>query len=100
MSYPTLMYGKKTKYRICNYYFQKRSDYQFTSDYLNFQSHCGLKRKVNLIRTLCHRANLMCSPELFEEKIYYIKTLLYRNAYPLELVRRTIKSHLNGLKEI
>ena len=63
----------------------------------NFQSHCVLKQKVNLIRTLCHRAHLICAPEFFKE-INFIKTLLYRNGYPPELVSKTIKSHLNGLK--
>ena len=40
-----------------------------TGNYLTFQSHCGLKRKVNLIKTLCHRAHLICSLEFFEEEI-------------------------------
>ena len=71
----------------------------FSGNYLNFQSHCSLKRKINLIRTLCHRAHLICSPEFFEDEIEYIKTLLYKNGYPPELVSRVIKSHLNGLKK-
>ena len=70
----------------------------FTGKYLNFQSHCSLKRKINLIKTLCHRAHLICSPEFFEREIEYIKTLLYKNGYPSELVSRTIKTHLNSLK--
>ena len=37
----TLLYIKKTFKWCC----------------LNFQSNCSLKRKVNLIRTLCHRAH-------------------------------------------
>ena len=36
----------------------------FTGCYLNSQSNCSLKRKVNIIRTLCHRAHKICSPEL------------------------------------
>ena len=56
------------------------------------------KPKINLIRILCHRAHLICFYELFEGEIEYIRTLLYKNGYPTELVNRTIKSHLNGLK--
>ena len=42
----TSMYRKKT----------------FTGQYINFLSHCSRKRKINLIKTLCHRAVTMCSP--------------------------------------
>ena len=38
------------------------------------------------------------SPEFFEDEVEYIKTLLYKNGYPPELVSRTIKFHLKGLK--
>ena len=69
-----------------------------TGNYLNFQLQYGLKRKVNLIRTLFYRAHLICSPEFFEKEISHNKTLLYRNGYPSKLVNRTIKSHLNSLK--
>ena len=44
----------------------------FTGNYLNFQSHCGLKRRITLIRTLCHHARLIFSPEFFEDDIEYI----------------------------
>ena len=41
----------------------------FTGNSLNFQSHCNLNGKINLLRTLRHRAHLICSPEFFEEEI-------------------------------
>ena len=47
--FSTSMYRKKT----------------FTGCYLNFQSNCSLKRKVNLTRTLCHRAHKICSPSCY-----------------------------------
>ena len=58
----------------------KRSNDKFVStvfrkknilNVFNFQSHFGLKRKINLIRTLCYRTNLVCSPDFFEEEFKY-----------------------------
>ena len=40
----------------------------FTGQYLHFQSFCSRKQKVNLIRTLCHRAHMICSPELLQKE--------------------------------
>ena len=37
----------------------------FTCYYLSFQPNCSLKRKVNLIRALFHRANKTCCLELY-----------------------------------
>ena len=62
----------------------------FTGCYLNFQSNCSLKKKVNLIRILCHRAQKICSQELLISKIKQIKLLLNKNGYPQELVNKTI----------
>ena len=55
----------------------------FTGCYLKFQSNCSLKRKINLIRTLCHRAHRICSQELLSNEIKQIKLLLLnKNGYP------------------
>ena len=59
-----------------------------TGNYLNFQSNCSMKRKVNLIRTLCHRAHKICSPELFSKEVIQIKVLLNKNEYPQDLVKK------------
>ena len=71
-----------------------------TGCYLNFQSNCSLKRKVNLIRTLCHRAHKICSPELLLSEIKQIKTLLNKNGYPQELVNKTIHLHVKNLDRL
>ena len=68
--------------------------------YLNFQSNCSLKRKVNLIRTLCHRAHKICYPELLLSEIKQIKLLLNKNVYQQELVNKTIRLHLKSLDKI
>ena len=71
----------------------------FTECYLNFQSNCCLKRKVNLIRTLSHRAHKICSQELLLSEIKQIK-ILYKNSYPQELVNKTIHLHVKNLDRI
>ena len=56
------------------------------------------KIKTNLIRTLCHRAHIIFSPDFLKYEISYIKLLLNRNGYPQELMNRTIIIHLKSLK--
>ena len=72
----------------------------FTGCYLNFQSNCSLKRKVNLIRTLCHCAYKICSLDLLLSKIKQIKLLLNKSGYPQELVNKTIHLHVKNLDRI
>ena len=72
----------------------------FTGCYLIFQSNFSLKRKVNLIRTLCHRAHRICSPELLSNEMKQIKLLLNKNGYQQELVNKTIQLHLKNLDRI
>ena len=71
---------KRKNTKLVTSVFRKKN---ITGSYLNFQSHCGLKQKVNLIRTLSNRAHLIYSPDFFEEELNNIKTLLYRNLYSL-----------------
>ena len=56
--------------------------------------------KINLIRTLCHRAHIICSPELLSNEMKQIKLILNKNGYPQELVNKTIKLHLKNLDRI
>ena len=58
-----------------------------------------MKRKVNLIRILCHRAHKICSPELFANIVSQIKLLLDKNGYPQELVNKTISNHIKNLNK-
>ena len=69
----------------------------FTGQYLHFQSFCSKKRKINLIRTLCHRAHMICSPDLLEKELNKIKDIFIKNGYPQSLVNRVIKLHKNLL---
>ena len=69
----------------------------FTGQYVNFQSHCSRKRKINLIKTLCHRAVFICSPSTLDEELNTVIKLLTNNGYPEQLVRKTIKYHREKL---
>ena len=87
---------KRQDNRFLTSVFRKKT---FTGSYLNFQSNCSMKRKLNLIRTLCHRAIKICSPELLANEINQIKLLLNKNGYPQELVNKTISIHLINLNK-
>ena len=52
---------KRKENRFLTTVYRKKT---FTGCYLNFKSNYSLKRKVKLIRTLCHCAHRVCSPEL------------------------------------
>ena len=56
------------------------------------------KKKVNLIRTLCHHSKKNCSAELLSNEIKQIKLLLNKNKQPQELVKK--KLHLKNLDRI
>ena len=71
----------------------------FTGQYLNYQSFCSKKRKVNLIKTLYHRAYKICSKELLDSEVDNIKNILITNGYPVDLIKMFIKSHLNSLNK-
>ena len=70
----------------------------FTGQYMNFLSHCSKKRKINLIKTLCHRAVAICSPSMLDDEISKITNILLSNGYPQVLVDKTIRFQLDKLK--
>ena len=71
----------------------------FTGQYLHYQSFCSKKRKVNLIKTLYHRAYRICSKELLHSEVERIKEILIKNGYPPDLIKRVIKSHHNNINQ-
>ena len=80
---------KSQNNRFLTSVFRKKT---FTGNYIMFQPICSMKMKVNLIRTLWHRAHRICSPELFSNEISQIKVLLNKNGYPQEFINKTINS--------
>ena len=87
---------KRHNHKFLTTVFRKET---FTGSYLNFHSFCSMKRKTNLIRTLCHRAYKICSKELFNDELNQIKLILNKNGYPQELVNKTINLHLKSLNK-
>ena len=71
----------------------------FTGQYLHYQSFCSRKWKVNLIKTLYHRAYKICSKELLDLEVENIKDILSKNGYPENLIKRVIKLHHNNLNK-
>ena len=68
----------------------------FTGQYVNFQSYCTQKRKVNLIRTLCDRAIKICSTTELDAEVNKISTILQENGFPEHLVKSTIKRRMQN----
>ena len=63
--------------------------------YLNFHSYCSLKRKRNLICTLCDRAVKICSDQCLQPQLENISSILQGNGYPKELIENTIQKRLD-----
>jgi hypothetical protein len=72
----------------------------FTGQYVNFQSYCTLKRKVNLIRTLCDRAIKICSTTHLDAEIKKISKILEDNGFPEHLVKTTIKRRMERAPQV
>ena len=68
----------------------------FTGQYVNYNSYCTEKRKVNLIRTLCDRAIKICSASQLDAEVENIFKIFIENGYPENLVKKTIKQRLDS----
>ena len=68
----------------------------FTGQYVHFHSFCTVKRKINLIKTLCNRAVKICSPVCLDEEFKNILKILKDNSYPEELIKKIIQQHKNA----
>ena len=60
-----------------------------------------MKKKLNLIKTMCHRAHKICSPELFSNEISQIIFLFKKKRLPaiVGLVNITISNNLKNLNK-
>ena len=66
----------------------------FTGQYVNYNSFCSEKRKVNLIGTLCDRAVRICSPVKLDAELKTICEILKSNGYPEQLIAKTTQKRL------
>ena len=52
-----------------------------------------------MIKTLYHRAYKICSKELLDSEVDNIRDILIKNGYPVDLIKRVIKSQHNNLNK-
>ena len=66
----------------------------FTGSYMRFESFCHKERKYSLIKTLTHRAMMICSPENLDSELKQLKKLFADNGYPEHLVNKIMSSYV------
>ena len=54
----------------------------FTGQYIRWNSFCPKQRKVNLVKTLVHRALMICSKSKLHAELEKLKTIFLDNDYP------------------
>ena len=62
----------------------------WTGQYTHFRSFVPLRQKRNLIRTLTHRAHLICSEDTLEAELLHIADVLKENGYPDRFIKRNM----------
>ena len=62
----------------------------FTGLYTRWESFCAKKHKINLIRSLVHRAVKICSPATLKDEFDNLRRILTNNGYPLDVINTTI----------
>ena len=66
----------------------------FTGQYLRWESISSLKRKINLISTLMHRALMICIKRRLNGEIERIKKILLDNGYPKNVINTQIATKI------
>jgi hypothetical protein len=70
-----------------------------TNQLLHWQSCQAKKYKISLIKTLTYRAlNICSSKQLLNEQLELIKTTMIKSGYPINLVKRKMKTSLINAK--
>ena len=63
----------------------------FSGEYVRWSSFCDKRRKINIIKTLLHRARSICSQEKLQQELSNIKSLLIKNGYPENTIHAVFK---------
>ena len=66
----------------------------FNGDYMSWNSFCPQQRKTSIISCLIQRAFNICSPSKLDAEITKITTMFKDLGYPIDVVRRTVKTSL------
>ena len=69
----------------------------FTGQYIRWNSFSPKARKINLIKTLVHRALMICSKTKLDSELDTIKQLLIDNGYPEDVLVSCIKEKLANI---
>lgn len=70
----------------------------FAGLYTRWDSFCPTKRKINIIKTLLHRALKICSELFLNDEINFIKDILCNLGYPLDTVNSVIPSKVEEFR--
>ena len=67
----------------------------FSGLYTRWDSFCLQQRKINLIKTLVHRALMISSKCFLDDEIEFIRSTLSKNGYPLSVLDSVVLDVLN-----
>ena len=67
----------------------------FTGQYIRWNSFCPMKRKINLISTLVHRALVICSKSTLQNELSNIRSILINNGYTEAVINAVITKKIN-----
>ena len=69
----------------------------FTGQYTRWDSFSARSKKINLIKSLTHRAVRICSPPELRAELDQVRSILLRNGYPASIVDNVILHTKNGI---
>ena len=67
----------------------------FTGQYIRWNSFCPMKRKINLISTLVHRALVICWKSALQNELSNIRSIHINNGYPEAVIYTVITKKIN-----
>ena len=62
---------------------------------MRWDSFAPSKRKTNLIKTLVHRALVICSPGKVKQELVSIRSILENNGYPETIINSSISKKIS-----
>ena len=71
----------------------------FTGLYITWDSYCSTKYKVNLVKSLVHRAKRLCSSSKLKNEMDTLKSIFIKNGYPEDLLAKLIVTQVKGTTE-
>ena len=72
----------------------------FASQYIHWYSFSLMKRKINLVATLVHRALFICSSSRFQTELDEIRSILVANGYPTHIITSTFSKKIRQFNQL